>query len=74
MGEDKIMSEAIEAVSGVSETQSSAQATLMQQLETQDVQNTNLTQEVNQTYNSSLQSLAQSTGDSAISGQVNELE
>jgi hypothetical protein len=68
------MSEAIEAVSGVSETQSSAQATLMQQLETQDVQNTNLTQEVNQTYNSSLQSLAQSTGDSAISGQVNELE
>lgn len=69
MGEDKIMSDAIEAVSGVSETQSSAQATLMQQLEMQDVQNTNLTSEVNQTYNSSLQSLAQSTGDPAIAGQ-----
>ena len=69
MGEDKIMSDAIEAVSGVSETQSSAQANLMQQLEMQDVQNTNLTSEVNQTYKSSLQSLAQSTGDPAIAGQ-----
>lgn len=69
MGEDKIMSDAIEAVSGVSETQSSAQANLMQQLEMQDIQNTNLTSQVNQTYNSSLQSLAQSTGDPAIAGQ-----
>ena len=63
------MSDAIEAVSGVSETQNSAQATLMQQLENQDVQNTNLTSQVNQTYESSLQSLAQSTGDPAIAGQ-----
>ncbi|QVL55424.1 MAG: hypothetical protein KFB95_08965 [Simkaniaceae bacterium] len=63
------MSDAIEAVSGVSETQSSAQANLMQQLEMQDIQNTNLTSQVNQTYNSSLQSLAQSTGDPAIAGQ-----
>jgi len=68
------MSEAIEPVSGVSETQNSAQANFMQQLDNQDVQNTNLTQEVNQTYNSSLQSLAQSTGDPAIAGQVNELQ
>ncbi len=70
MGENKIMSEAIEAVSRVTETQNSTQENLMQQLEMQDVQNTNLTQQVNRTYESSLQSLAQSTGDPAIGGQV----
>lgn len=64
------MSEAIEAVSRVTETQNSTQENLMQQLEMQDVQNTNLTQQVNRTYESSLQSLAQSTGDPAIGGQV----
>ena len=70
MGENKIMSEAIEAVSGVTETQNLTQSNLMQHLEMQDIQNTNLTQQVNQTYESSLQSLAQSTDDPAICGQV----
>ena len=65
------MSDAIEAVSGVSETQSSDLIKRRNSTtsEMQDIQNTNLTSQVNQTYNSSLQSLAQSTGDPAIAGQ-----
>ena len=64
------MSEGIQAISGVSEIDSSNsnQAALMQQLEMGDVEKTNLTQQVNQAYESSLQSLAQSTGDPAIAG------
>ena len=53
----------IEAISGVSKTPNSAPENLMQQIEMQDIQNTNLPQQVNETYESSLQSLAQSTGD-----------
>ena len=67
------MSDAIEGVSGIVETQGNqtqAEANFMQEVEFQDITNTNLTQQINKTYEGSLTSLADSTDDPAIDGTI----
>jgi len=66
------MSDPIESVTQVTEASASNsnQANLMYELEMQDIMNTNFSQQVNQTYQSSMKSLAQSTDDPALSSSV----
>ncbi|MCB1107072.1 MAG: hypothetical protein KDK76_03140 [Chlamydiia bacterium] len=61
------MSEPIDGVSPVSETRESQNtSSLYRSLELEDVKQTNLNREINQTYQSTMESLAESTGDSSI--------